>query len=259
MYISYLKIPEILGIKKGDIILLSSDVSLLMYAAKKNNEEFSMKQLIDAFLKAIGSEGTLLVPVYNWGFCKGEPFNWRETKSETGMLGQYVLSRSDFKRTLHPIYSFAVAGKDKDLLCSITNKDSFGLDSPFAYLHKNKGKNIMLDVPYQYCFTFSHYVEQVSGMVSYRYNKEFTALYTGPDNILQTKTYTMFVRDLDLDVVNTGYEMEKLLIKKGAMQLHVINGIYLRSVDLDEAFHWISKDIKENRSRKICKYKGQDE
>jgi len=57
-------------------------------------------------------------------------------------------------------------------LLSFTNESSFGSDSPFAYLHREKGKMLMIGVDYQSSFTFVHYVEECR-QVNYRYIKTF--------------------------------------------------------------------------------------
>ena len=74
-YISYKEIPSILGIEKGDIVLLTSDITDLFMQCQNNGEVFDINILLDQFQEAIGNEGTLLIPTYNWGFCQGKPFD----------------------------------------------------------------------------------------------------------------------------------------------------------------------------------------
>ena len=139
-YISYQELPALMGIEKGDIILLSSDITDLYIQCRKHGEKLDLNVLLDKFQEAIGPEGTLLIPTYNWGFCKGKTFDYKNSPSKTGVIGDTALKRKDFRRTKHPIYSFAVWGKDIDYLCSLDDVESFGPNSPFAYLEKNHGK-----------------------------------------------------------------------------------------------------------------------
>lgn len=127
-----LKILQEQGIKKGDILLVSSDVTQLILKLCGGIENFNRSiakkycnDIIDTLQNLIGEEGTLLFPTYNWGWCKGKPFIYEKTLGETGALGNAALKRTDFKRTKHPIYSFAVWGKDKDKLVSLNNVDSW--------------------------------------------------------------------------------------------------------------------------------------
>ncbi|MDR1803346.1 MAG: AAC(3) family N-acetyltransferase, partial [Treponema sp.] len=101
---------------------------------------------------------------------------YHKTPSMTGSLSRVALKRKDFIRSRHPMYSFAVWGKYQDFLYLLDNTDSFGDNSPFNFLYKNLGKNLIMDVDYQHCFTFLHYVEEAVGVV-YRYIKHFSAIY----------------------------------------------------------------------------------
>ena len=167
---------ETLNIDKGDKVLVSSDILRILMLSKKKENNLNPDTIIDMLKEKIGEEGTLLFPTYNWDFCKGKDFNYKTTYSLSGALGNSALKRNDFVRTKNPIYSFAVTGKDKKLLSSINHESCFGLDSPFGYLIKNKGKNLFIDIDYKSGFTFCHVAEETVG-VSYRYLKEFTGYY----------------------------------------------------------------------------------
>jgi aminoglycoside 3-N-acetyltransferase len=258
-YIKYTDIIKKLNINEGDIVFISSDIKKLLWNSRTNGEVFDPNKFIDSIILAIGNSGTLLFPTFNWDFCKGIQFNYYETKCKTGVLGQTALKRQDFKRTKHPIYSFAVWGKDKDLLCGLENQSSFGEDSPFAYMHKNKAKNILIDIDYKNCFTFVHYVEEQVGNIHYRYLKNFTADYRDDDNRLYNKTYSMFVRNLDIDVQNTINPIGNVFEQKNVSKKYLINESEFILVDLYEAYPIIEDDIINNRSRNICTYLNQED
>ena len=119
---------------KKNFIFLVSDITKLMFYFKKKNISFDINCFLDTILEVIGTDGTLVLPTYNWDFCKGKDFCYHKTLSLSGSLGNFALKRHDFLRTQNPIYSFAVAGKDKDKLFNFKHKSCFGLDSPFGYL-----------------------------------------------------------------------------------------------------------------------------
>ena len=100
--------------------------------------------------------------MYNWDFCEGLGFHYHKTKSRVGSLGNICIKRKDFRRSKNPIYSFAVFGKDQKKICELEHKSCFGLDSPFGYLIKNKGKNVFIGIDYKKAFSF----EQDSQIVS---------------------------------------------------------------------------------------------
>ncbi|AXH98458.1 aminoglycoside N(3)-acetyltransferase [Sporosarcina sp. PTS2304] len=246
----YISIVEAFELKKGDIVLVASNLIKLVMQARKRKERFQVDILIDCLISAIGQEGTLLFPTYNWDYCNGVAFDYHKTISKTGSLSNAALKREDFLRTKHPIYSFAVWGKDQEKLVNLQNKSAFGKDSPFAYLHKHHAKMIMIDVDYQNSFTFVHYAEEMAA-VTYRYMKEFTADYIDENNQMHKTTYSMLVRNLDMGVqtkVNPiGEEMEK----KGVATVTDVHSIICRVVDLNKAYGVIMDDIESNASNKL--------
>ena len=246
------------GIQQGDVLFVSSDVRRLLFGYYEQYDEMpSLNDIIDYLQLLVGEKGTLIFPTYNWGFCRGTAWNYYKTKCETGSLCTAALKRKDFRRTLHPIYSFAVWGKGQEELCQLMNTSSFGSDSPFAWLDQKHAKNLIIDVSFTGCLTFVHYVEQMSGVVTYRYEKNFTADYTDANGHTCARTYSMFVRDLDLDVVNDFDAMEEQLLADGIAQRQLIQDVPITLLDMHASLAPMLDDIRNNRSRKLCKYKGQ--
>jgi len=258
---SYIKLNELagkLGINKGDNIYITSDVKTLLYSLMEHDDDTDLNILIDGIIDIIGPEGTLVIPTFNWSFCKGETFDIRKTPCKTGSLGKLAMKRSDFRRTQHPLYSFVVWGKAREELCAMTNKSSFGNDSPFKYMVDNGFRNLFIDKDLEHSFVFVHYVEQSVGNISYRYLKDFTADYIDEDGNVSTRTYDMNVRDLDLDVQNVIYAFEDEFIEKGIMSRFYVNGIEMQMIELKDAYPIIAEDVRHNRSRRVCSFIGQD-
>lgn len=257
----YIKITDIvkkININRGDSLLVSSDMKGLLFQCLMHGDTADLNLFLDSLMEAVGEEGTILIPTYNWDFCKGITFDYRKTPCKTGSLGKAALKRTDFTRTKHPIYSFAVWGKDAERLYAMDNKDSFGQDSPFAYLREVHAKNLFLDVSYQNSFTFAHYAEEWEGNVPYRYVKEFTAGYIDEQGKETKRTYSMFVRDLDRNVHVTIDPMEEVFVSDGAVEKHRINEVEIRLLKLDKAYELMRQDILYNKSRNLCTYEGQD-
>ncbi len=256
-YVKLVSIADYLEIEKGDRIFISSDIRGILMHCLREKDDRDINILIDSLQKKVGMEGTILFPVYNCDFCKGITFDYNKTYGKQGALGKAALKRNDFKRTKHPIYSFAVWGADQDLLCNMNNTDAFGDDSPFQYMVDKNIKNIIIDLTYKRCFTFVHYVEEKIG-VSYRYLKNFTAGYFDENGVESKKTYSMFVRDLDLNVVTTVDPFEEEFLRKKIAKNYIINGIEYKIVDMAKTLPVITRDIVYNKARKIGIYKGQD-
>ena len=257
-YIKLKNLAEYLHINRGDNIFVTSDVKQLLYNLVSMDDDTDLNILIDGIINIIGEEGTLVFPTFNWDFCKGVPFDIKKTACKTGSLGKLALKRSDFRRTKHALYSFAVWGKGQDEMCAMTNKSSFGIDSPFTYMTENGFKNLFIDKDLGHSFVYVHYVEEQVGNIPYRYLKDFTADYIDEDGSVSKKTFAMNVRDLDLDVTNRIDDFEEDFIKASVMEKFSINGIDYKIIDLKGAFPIIAEDVRHNRSRKVCSYIGQD-
>jgi aminoglycoside 3-N-acetyltransferase len=77
-YIPICEALHSLDIKKGDILLVSSDIMRVISLIKNNEGFFSPNLIIDTLQNIVGTEGTLLFPTYNWDFCKGLPFDYKK-------------------------------------------------------------------------------------------------------------------------------------------------------------------------------------
>jgi aminoglycoside 3-N-acetyltransferase len=178
-----------------------------------------------------------------------------------------ALRHPAFRRTQHPLYSFAVAGKDQQLLCEMENVSSFGADSPFGYLERQHGKNVLINLHYTDCFTFVHHMEEVCGVNSYRFSKTFTGQYIDAEGRETTRSYSMLVRSYELyeetNLTLIGEKLENPSAFDGisempvAARLITLNDLPYRIVDLTAAAPIIKDDILHNASRGLCKHKLQ--
>ncbi len=67
---------------------------------------------LEAILEVIGPEGTLIVPTFNFGFAKGEPYDPLTTPSVgMGAFSEFVRRLPGALRTSHPMQSIAVVGR----------------------------------------------------------------------------------------------------------------------------------------------------
>ena len=256
----YIPLKELAGqlhLYEGENVFVTSDVKQLLYSLIEHQDATDLNILIDGIQEIIGPSGTLVFPTFNWAFCKGMPYDHFKTPCKTGSLGKLALARSDFKRTKHPIYSFAVWGRGTEDMCAIENKSSFGADSPFTYMMEQDFNNLFIDKDLQHSFVFVHYVEENNGPVPYRYLKDFTAAYTDENGVTETRTYSMNVRDLDMDVQNRIYPYEEEFQAAGVEEVFYINEIEYKIINLKGAYPIIAEDVRHNRSRKLCSYIGQ--
>ncbi len=242
--IDFEKIFHNLNIKKGDNIIINSDIKKILIHYKKQKEKLNPNLILDSVLSKIGDDGTLLLPTFNWDFCNGKEFNYFKTPSKSGSLTKVALSRNDFIRTKNPIYSFAVSGKSQKFLKNLMHESCFDLNSPFGFLIKNKGKNLFIDIDYKESLTFVHVAEQQIG-VNYRYLKKFESNYIDENNIKNLAECTMYVRNENFNGVTfIDKKMDNKLKEKDAIKKIVTNNISFTIVDIPVVYQIMLKDIK---------------
>lgn len=202
------------GIEKGDTVLIHSSLSRFIKKFRSEGIELTPKDILESLLEAGGSDNTLIFPTYNFGFTKGEPFDIRKTKSETGILTEEARLHRDAVRTKHPLFSFAVLGKYKTEFSELENYTAFGADSPFAKLMELDGKIAAIDISGEFCMTFYHHVEEMENAPN-RYHKIFRGIYIDYDGNESTREYDLFARNLEMGVQTDVKPMEEYLWMKG--------------------------------------------
>ena len=240
-----------LGITKGDIVYVGSDITQLLVVLRKKEDRKSREEqneflhaMIDALQEQVGEEGTLLFPVYTWSFCKGKPYDVSKTLGTVGVLNNWVLkNRTDFRRTAHPLYSFMVWGKDAEMLLAMDNQEAWGKDSPFEYFKEQHAKLFLLNVTLQRAFTFMHYVEQ-SVEVPYRYHKYFLGNYTDAKGHTTARCYSMYVRDLDIETEE--YMPDSFMEEAGLLHGVHTEDLTLKVIDMAEAYPVVAEDLLHN-------------
>lgn len=246
---NYRELIEGLGIEKGDVIDIASDMASVMIYYMNRKIKCDPNDIIDTLIEAVGPEGTVMIRTFNWDYCHGTDFDIRTTPSKVGMLGNVVLKRADFVRTKHPLYSWMVWGKGTDELVAMENVSAFGKDTPFDYLYKHNGKEICIGNTNTDACTQLHHAETVAE-VPYRFNKPFTAMYTDISGNTFKKTYTMPVRPFDVDVrADEFFDGERLefLENKGIIKKKLLEG-KLRTlvIDLHKMQDFVVDDLLNN-------------
>ena len=178
------------GIARGDTVLIHSNIArTIRRFSKDRSNRPDIGVFLKSFLDAVGTSGTVLIPLFNFGFSTGEPFDIKNTPSKMGNLTETARLHPDAVRTGHPIYSFAAIGAKSDQFKNVNNKSAYGEDSPFAILRQLNGKIASLDLDDQNSMTFYHHVEEMNN-VSYRYMKTFEQPYTSWGGTTELKKYS---------------------------------------------------------------------
>lgn len=228
------------GLKQGDIVLVHSDSTAVREITGINWAD-ALNLLKNCFLNVLGESGTLVVPTFNWDFCKGKTYIHEKTRSQVGMFTNYVLFDDRSIRSFHPIYSFAAIGPMKNDVLNNVPKSSYGNESVFHRLHKLNAKIILFN--FDLGTTFVHYVEQKLG-VDYRYIKYFTGKVS-KDGFEYEDTFDFYVRYLDRNVVVNLSKLHEYLHLTGKMMCAVLNGKYqLMQVRCNDIYQVVSEKLE---------------
>ncbi len=240
--------PARCGIGTGSTVLLMADLTRMAWRARRAGSRLGAELLLDAFLGAVGPAGTLLVPTYNFDLRSGEPYDPGHTPPITGVLGVAALAHPAFKRTPHPLHSFAVAGGGAQAFLEASDPSSFGPASAFALLRRNKALQVILDLPLNDALTYVHHVEELE-RVPYRRWRTVHLRVTGAADGPESRAYRQFAKKPGHS--NRLHTLEPALVSAGALHTASLDGTEALIVDLAAAHEVIATDIRTNQARRI--------
>lgn len=173
-----LKAFKAIGLKKGDIILVFSNLARLGAVDNAVTKEEALDTYRSALMETIDSSlGTLVVPTFTYSFAHEIPFDYESSPSELCMFGEFIRKQKDAFRSFHPHFSFAAIGKAKYEVCDKISRSAFGYESVFDRLYKRNAKIMFLGTNITEGLTFFLYIEHMVG-VSHCYHKAyFTPVY----------------------------------------------------------------------------------
>lgn len=167
----------------------------------------------------IGPHGTLMMPTFT--FKKRECWHQQNSPSETGILTEYFRTLPGARRTIHPIHSVAVYGKQAEYLSSEIDLSSFGEKSIFAKIFNLKATNISLGTEFEGGATYLHYIEELV-KVPYRNYIDINTRVLDCKNVAIDKKFTYFARITNENVEwnNNWSIVWKDLISRNLIELH---------------------------------------
>ena len=228
-----------LGVEEGDTLLVHSSYKSL--GAVDGGPQIVIK----ALEAALGPEGTLIMPTFNFDFNKGVPWDVRTTPSKMGILTELVRKDPRARRVFHPFYSFAVLGKHADMLGSLRYKSAYERESVFGKLRDLDGKIMIVGLSYTNSMTFFHHIEQMEG-VDYRFLKQFTGEVTDENGNTYTDTFEMLVRNIDKGVVTEVDPMGELMEKAGIVKVSKIGDAPVKLMKANEVYEFTARQMKRD-------------
>jgi aminoglycoside 3-N-acetyltransferase len=182
---------QTMGIRAGDGLLVHSAIQFLGHPVGGTG------LYLEAIQHVVSPQGTIAVPTFNFAFARGERYDPQNTPSQgMGVFSEYIRQQPAARRTTHPMQSLAVIGRYTHELARLDTPGAFDDGSAFDRMLQLDFKLLLLGADIQYA-AMVHYSEQRAN-VPYRYWKDFTGEILIA-NGWQTRTYRMFVRDLQID------------------------------------------------------------
>lgn len=186
--------------------------------------------LIDAVQEFVGDNGTVLIPTFNFTCWPDEHYyDILESPSEMGVVTEFARMRKEFKRTPHPIYSFAVCGKHQNAFVEAPSLSTMGENSVFELFHRLNGLIISIGLDYNDSFTFVHHVEY-SANAKHRRVKDFGGVYLDSKRNISNKKFQMYVRSTKKSKTFVNPALE-VMEKEG-----IINNFLLGNAKIDYSF-----------------------
>lgn len=130
---------ELMGIKKGDVLLLHSALTSI------GHTENGADTVIDAFIEAVGDEGTIVMSTLTGWFA---PFDAPTSPSAVGYISERFRQREGVMRSLHPVHSVAAYGKYAKYITEGHEncETGCGEGTPYLKIAELNGKAILLGV-----------------------------------------------------------------------------------------------------------------
>ena len=228
-----------LGVKEGDTLLVHSSYKSL------GEVDGGPAMVVRALEVALGVEGTLIMPTFNFDFNKGMLWDVRKTRSKMGALTEVVRVDPRAKRVFHPFYSFAILGKHAEMLGSLRYKSAYERNSVFGKLRDLNGKIMVIGLSYNNSMTFFHHIEQMEG-VDYRFLKQFTGEVTDENGNTYTDTFEMLVRDIDKGVMTMVDPMGALMEEAGVIQSAKIGEADVKLMKAKEVYEFTAREMKRD-------------
>ena len=159
--------------KKDRVIVIYSSIYNFIFNIKFKSKNIP-KSLLDILEKLITKNRTLILPAFSASsFLTENRFDIKKSIDNTGILPKEALKRNYF-RTVQPLHSYLVYGKEKKIVEKLKNYTSWGESSILGYMKEKNARICTLGLPWNKGCAYLHRFEE-SFLVPWRYFK----LYEG--------------------------------------------------------------------------------
>ena len=159
--------------KKDKVIVVYSSIYNFIFNIKFKSKNIP-KTLLDILEKLITKNRTLILPAFSASsFLTENKFDIKKSIDNTGILPKEALKRNYF-RTIQPLHSYLVYGKEKKFVEKLKHLTSWGESSILGYMREKNARICTFGLPWNKGCAYLHRFEE-SFLVPWRYFK----LYKG--------------------------------------------------------------------------------
>jgi len=222
------------GAFDADILYIYTDFRHFgTYAAGYENRNEFCKAFVDQFL-ARGQ--TIVLTTFTYS-VEGR-FDVLNSRTKLGAMNKWILEQPGFRRSEHPLFSYAALGPEAGLVEGI-GKSAFGYGSVFDRLKGRRTAFLHIGRPISIGNTALHYVEHICG-ATYRTHKAFrTEVFRG-ENYIGTD-YTAFLRRRDVPGESFEFDFSKASVILNNKK--VINQVGSEHDLSNISFYWLDQVI----------------
>ena len=204
------------GAGEGQVIYLQSDLRTPGFVKGVRDQNEFCQVYLDAIQEVIGPDGTLVLPTYTTQVARYDmDFEWEKTPSVVGLFSEFVRTKTNSLRSIHPLSSLTALGARQEEICKNNGLSDFGWESPFHRMLNSGAKIMSVGLEAGYAVGIAHHVEAAC-CVPYVYNKRLKWKPIVAGKRVESY-YTATVRYLNLGVL---YHMGKY-----AAQVRATGGI----------------------------------
>ena len=227
---------------KEKYVIIHSDITGLVF------QDFSLDSLWKIIFECFGKKKTYIFPTFTFNL-KNKIWDYSVTKSEAGILSEFFRKKISKRRTIHPVHSVSIFGKNISKVPKHKSLSSFGRESIWEWLCNSKDVcNIGLGLNLHGGGTFCHLSEEKK-KVKYRKYRKLNLKVIGKDKKIINKQFTYFARNPKFKKLENNWDKcEKDLIKNKLLEKFIFpeNKYPVIKMNTYKVTNFILKKLEKN-------------
>lgn len=209
--------------------------------------DIQIEQFLKLIVNKLATKFTIIMPSFNFHFPNNK-WSYNYSKSEMGIMSEIFRRKYSHLRTLHPIHSVSIYGKESNLIPLSFSELSFGPKSFWAWACNRKDVlNLSLGLKLKNGATFLHYSEEFL-KVPYRkmINLKIKSLDINNKKIKKTFKYFKRKQKFSFDLIDKWSFVESELFKLKILKMKKVNNFFFCYMNTQKATKFLVKKISNN-------------